>query len=247
MNADYKAIIREKIKQAVDEDSASLSFFDDMAETELQIPSEFREEEQKTRKRPHRILKAASFVLAVFCCSSIIAVFMVEHGTVQAVKFRVDQFLWSFHEDLVTTQEAEDGSGHSETIMEITDWEDIDEAKKFLEELYVPAYIPEGYEFVSLQITKSMESPYFVLYSYRNNSNNTLSIFQEYTKQIEEGLLSVENIYKKEESSLGTIYFSHDPVFDLYYGILVNGNNLIDVGGSIDEGEILKIIENLNQ
>ena len=100
MKEDYEKNIRNAIKSAIEEDPDSLSFFDDMVKTEFPIPDGFWKKKEPCKKKARRPLKTASLILAFFCCSILIAVYLAEHGTVHAIKVRFEQLLWNFSDDL---------------------------------------------------------------------------------------------------------------------------------------------------
>lgn len=54
------------------------------------------------------------------------------------------------------TDEHDNLDNESEEILEITDLKNIDDAVDMCEDLYLPKYIPEGYEFKKLTVTKNV-------------------------------------------------------------------------------------------
>ncbi len=91
-------------------------------------------------KRNYRLAKIAVFIIAVFLTSSVFTIFINSQAS-YGVKSAVQNIKHFFSEN----EPIVDENGVQSLIL--TDWKDISDGKKIAGTLYVPSYIPEGYEF----------------------------------------------------------------------------------------------------
>ncbi|MCQ4636771.1 hypothetical protein NE619_08510 [Anaerovorax odorimutans] len=85
----------------------------------------------------------------------------------------------SIHEEV-------DEEGNRSEVMEIDNFENMKEAEDLIETLYVPKYIPEGYSFISLKVTKNADEEMYT-YTYKNSTQGSLYIdynFDNFDKDI---------------------------------------------------------------
>ena len=80
---------------------------------------------------------------------------------------------------LFTDEDAADPDGIRES-MSITDMKNIGSAKKFLPQLYVPGYIPDGYELESLEIYQYYSGDVMGEYDFRDKNGRDIMIAFEY-------------------------------------------------------------------
>lgn len=85
---------------------------------------------------------------------------------------------------LFTDSEEETEESDVEETVTVLDEKDIDSAKEFLPGLYVPTYIPEGYEFEKLEIQKYYSGDFHGKYLYKSN-NDTITILLYYSSDLE--------------------------------------------------------------
>lgn len=97
-------------------------------------------EAENKPKRNYRLAKIAVFLLAVFLTSSAISIFMNSQAS-YGVKCLVQNVKHFFSEN----EPVVDENGVQSLVL--TDWKDLSDGKEIAGTLYVPSYIPEGYEF----------------------------------------------------------------------------------------------------
>lgn len=80
---------------------------------------------------------------------------------------------------LFTDEDAADPDGVRESMI-ITDMKDIGSAKKFLPQLYVPEYMPEGYELKNLEIDEYYSGDVMGEYQFSDSHGRDIMIAFEY-------------------------------------------------------------------
>ena len=98
------------------------------------------ESKNKKAKQHHRLAKIAVFLIAVFLTSSALSLFMNSQAS-YGVKSLIQNVKHFFSEN----EPVVDENGVQSLVL--TDWEDLSDGKEIAGTLYVPSYIPEGYEF----------------------------------------------------------------------------------------------------
>jgi len=149
-------------------------------------------------------------------------------------------------EEIVTDDgviiEDEGWGSSSETIFQISQWEDIELVKYHVSELMIPNYWPKGYIFESLFV-EILENGYTCRF-----------VFTEGKEQIEihehmtcENMQSVEVDRKEKEiiCKKGYIYIRDYKDFKIAT-ISCDDGLVIEVNSNLDDAEIVKIIESMN-
>ncbi len=90
-----------------------------------------------------------------------------------------------------------------------TDWDKIEDLKEYVPNLYIPGYVPEGYEFEKATVEKYSDDMYKIEFTFIDNKKSYLSMIQ--ASQVESGnktlfLKESDEIY---ESRWGTVYISN--------------------------------------
>ena len=98
------------------------------------------ESKNKKTKQHHRLAKIAVFLIAVFLTSSALSLFMNSQAS-YGVKSLIQNVKHFFSEN----EPVVDENGVQSLVL--TDWEDLSDGKEIAGTLFVPSYIPEGYEF----------------------------------------------------------------------------------------------------
>ena len=125
----------------------------------------------------------------------------------------------------------------------INDFDRIEEAKNFWPGLYIPEYIPEGYELEELKICKDLDEVYFAEYDYKSNKGKleiNISYFVDSNK-----VYSVDT-GKRYEIDDKIVHIYHDSIYDRNVAdIYINDYNIC-IYGQISEKEIICISEYIN-
>ena len=112
---------------------------------------------------------------------------------------------------LFTDEESADSDGIRDSIS-ITDMKNIKSAKKFLPKLYVPGYLPEGYELKKLEIDEYYSGDIMGRYDFMNAKEQEMTIDFEYIA----GDISYSTVSQGELTELPDrkIYVTEDSVND---------------------------------
>lgn len=249
----YQHRMEDLIRKAVEDDEAGtpLEFYKDLDYVQL-TPDYMREACKRARKDHRRkglkrlgsVAAAAAIILTV---SSVIAVFITSNP-VDAVKNKIERQIIRIQNSLIVKKDnpaqVEDTG---EVVKEIEKWEDVEKAKKFLEELYIPQYVPDGYEFKLLTVEKELEVGYRVYYDYLKEGKKELLInIHSLNESMDEDLI-VTNGKELIEISDGTIYITSDEFGDMTVGTMMQDHVRIRVSGEITREELEKIFEGLKQ
>lgn len=124
----------------------------------------------------------------------------------------------------------------------LTDFSEIDEAKKFWSELDIPKYIPYNYEFKKLCITKNLLGDYLAEYDFVNND-----------KILEINIVELDDEVEAYSNNTGEIINLSDRIINVYwdeiYGKYVADvyfdNHSIYIYGCLEKDEIVKIATNI--
>lgn len=146
------------------------------------------------------------------------------------------------------TDEDDAGMDDAEDSIRITDRQDMDKAKRFLPELYVPQYIPDGYELDYLSIDRYRSGDAVCDYSYSNDEGAVLAIMEAYASGNDFEYLSQgdgEFIQKDDR----TMYLVWDDVFEEYTLTVYTEACSIDIyiAGNKDKDTLIRIGEGLTK
>jgi len=129
------------------------------------------------RIRNSRMLKIAGFVAAVIAVSSVMTI--ASHSDfVSASRFEMGNFFFSVRNGFFTSDTQFDKTESGRKLL-IENEEQISIGKDYLGALRIPGYIPEGYSFSSLLITKNSRNENTAQFVYENALAEILIIKQE--------------------------------------------------------------------
>lgn len=160
-----------------------------------------------------------------------------------ALKFHMEK---KFHElkggGFATEEEGEENASEDCITKKYKSMDDIDMAKKFMPDLPVPEYIPEGYELESLVIEKNFNDDYAVQYTF-SLKNQRLCI----------GVTSAESDANSKMESKGEliqyedreICLWNDSDTDSYGCSFLMGSKAFTILGEITQEEMLELAKNI--
>lgn len=162
---------REVPKEDVPE--FDFSFLDEEPELDAEEPDAVREEVSvspaKTGKRRFsRFTKVAAVVIILLLCTNI---FLLGKDSSDSYGDKgILHRLYQGVTGLFTDSEEETEASDVEEALTVQEEKDLANAKEFLPELYVPTYMPEGYEFEKLTIKKFYSGDRQADYLYKKDS-----------------------------------------------------------------------------
>ena len=145
-------------------------------------------------------------------------------------------------EDGVIIEDGGWGSSEDEdNVRIITDWEHVEKGRNIVPDLFIPGYIPEGYEFEKLTIEGINTGAYTCEYVF-NDDENILEIEQviHTTNLIS---LDIANVTKSIESTKGTIYIQTGDTKKAT--IQVDDGIIINIWHNLSDIELIKVVDNI--
>lgn len=145
---------------------------------------------------------------------------------------------------------AEDGSyttkgeiSDDSVTVKYTSIDDLQKAKRFLPQLCVPAYIPEGYGLQSLSVTKTGDGSYIADYVFQNVEE------EFYITQMggfpAEASVSIYGTVP-EKIALGESFVSEPLIGETLVAGIIKENEIISISGDeISENELFRIAESM--
>ena len=210
-------------------------------ETSLSPSSmEKREHRKKARIRRAQIAIAA---LLIFVLSSLMALNMNEQNTL-ALVHPLETIQHFLRGDRELSAPSSGGREEKSQTVRITDPENIDEALRLMPQLYIPEYLPEGWEMKSLEVTKKADGVGLAIFSYIN-TNNMITIDEFY------GINLINDLNTSEKIEIsGRSYYYHENE-DTGEGVLIflEKENLIQINSNsfLEKDEMLRIAEKMEQ
>ena len=121
---------------------------------------------------------------------------------------------------------------------------ELKKAKEFLPGLYVPTYIPEGYEFEKLEIQKYYSGDFHGKYLYKSN-NDTITILLYYSGDLEVSYQLPENVQLIELGDRKIIVFE-DEVESRNWVSVYMEDCTVDITGKCSVEDLIMIGKKLN-
>lgn len=132
-----------------------------------------RYQEEKTRKRKRRAIIAACFATCIL--SSTALTIFVNSDTAHAMKFALEKKYYEVT-GMISATDPERVSEESTISVVIKDEDQIETYKKFWDGLETFSYVPDGYQFKKLEITKYLNGIAIANYFYENSERDNFSI-----------------------------------------------------------------------
>ena len=148
-----------------------LSFLDEQPyelteENDAAREESFISPKEEKKRRFSRFVKVAAVLIIFLLCTNII---MLGRDSTESYGDKgILHRLYQGVTGLFTDSEEETEESDVEETVTVLDEKDIDSAKEFLPGLYVPTYIPDGYELEQLKIKKFYSGDYQCNYEYKN-------------------------------------------------------------------------------
>ncbi len=210
------AVLREGLEQEIGEIPEVSINIDELKQLEAA--------DRKTRKikRLRTISVAAA---AVIVCAAIIYTVLPESvvpvDADKNTKQKVEE-----KDGVVIINEGDVEGDSGEVSITETDWDKIEDLKEYVPNLYIPGYVPEGYEFEKATVVRYSEEAYKSEMTFKNSKNKLLSLAQtgqaqddietafigEYNEKIQCDLGDVY-IVEHQKGISGTLLYKHERIF----------------------------------
>ena len=229
-DAYYDELIKQRIGEAI------RSHMDDEKLDRAVLDAWIEEDNRKRAARRKRYMAVAACVL-VLCIGTFGIKMILETEDTVAVAGKGDDVVNESGNNVViknNREDVEENIGGEEIV--VKNWEKVLDLQKEYEDMMIPGYVPEGYEFSELEIMDNGKmSSFTYFYNFENKQleiqqvlNVDSTIYYEYDRIISSGPIKV---MIKEDSGKCASYKTED--------------GIIFIGGNCTEEEILKIVDNM--
>ena len=210
-------------------------------ETSLSPSSmEKREHRKKARIRRAQIAIAA---LLIFVLSSLMALNMAEQNTL-ALAHPLETIQHFLRGDRELSAPSSGGREEKSQTVRITDPENIDEALRLMPQLYLPEYVPEGWEMKSLEVRKKPNDSCFAEYIFENTKHEKMTINENDGENAVNNLMDYNELIKLNEKSI--YYYLNSDLQEQFAAFLEN-RVLVQINSIIEKEELLKIAAHMKQ
>ncbi len=200
------------------------------------------EETDRKKRKQKRVRNAGVAAAAVIVCAVILyAVWPQSAVPVDADKNTEQKVEEKDGVVIINEGDVEGDSG--EVSVTETDWNKVSDLKEYVPNLYIPGYVPEGYEFEKATVKRYSDEMYESEFCFVTDQKESLIITQ--TAQVEDDIQTVfvEDYEKKLHCELGDIYIvKHQKGIS---GTLINKRDRIVIFGEVSIEEIESLYKSL--
>lgn len=226
------AVLREGLEQEIGEIPEVSINIDELKQLEAA--------DRKTRKikRLRTISVAAA---AVIVCAAIIYTVLPESvvpvDADKNTKQKVEE-----KDGMVIINEGDVEGDSGEVSITETDWDKIEDLKEYVPNLYIPGYVPEGYEFEKATVVRYSDEMYEGEFLFQNSIGKELTI-TETSQSKGTQTYFIEEYREKIETDIGELYITeHQKGIS---GTVIKNTDRILIFGEISTKEMQKICNNL--
>ena len=228
------AVLREGLEQEIGEIPEVSINIDELKQLEAA--------DRKTRK-VKRLRTISVAAAAVIVCAAIIYTVLPESvvpvDADKNTKQKVEE-----KDGVVIINEGDVEGDSGEVSITETDWDKIEDLKEYVPNLYIPGYVPEGYEFEKATVVRYSEEAYESEFVFVNNKAKSISIRQTMQTGTGNKTNFISQSDKMLKCKLGTIYINNHQKSII--GIVVTENERLYISGDITERDLYRIYEQLN-
>ncbi len=198
---------------------------------------------EEKKHRFSRFAKVAAVLIIFLLCTNII---MLGRDSTKSYGDKgILHRLYQGVTGLFTDSEEETEESDVEETVTVLDEKDIDSAKEFLPGLYVPTYIPDGYEFEQLKIEKYYSGDYLCDYAY-NSEDRIIKILLYYSMDSERSHQWQEDGQLIELQDR-KIFVSEDSVSNASWVSVYTEMCTMDISGGVKRDDLITIAKGMKQ
>ena len=210
-------------------------------ETSLSPPSmEKREHRKKARVRRAQIAIAA---LLIFVLSSLMALNMTEQNTL-ALAHPLETIQHFLRGDREISAPSSGGQEDKSQTVRIADPENIDEALRLMPQLYIPEYLPEGWEMKSLEVTKKTDGSCSAKYIYEDARQKKMIIDELYGSNMNGFLSNVQEMITRNNI---LVYCFYDEFTENMVMRFLEKEVFVQINASLKKEELVEIAGGMEQ
>lgn len=199
-----------------------------------------RADRQQRRKRRLRYFSMAAAVFFI-CVVALYALWPETAVPVSADK-NTEQRVEEGNGVVVINEGDVEGSG--QTSLREESWDEVLKYKDSLPELYIPGYVPKGYEFSYSELNEYSGSDYDISYVFKEGDKQICVEYNYYDKNGGNiRTIDGENV-KIQNTDLGKSYMIKDRNNNMIATVFLN-NGTLSVKGSINQSESIRMIDGM--
>ena len=195
------------------------------------------------RRSPGRAIRIAAALFLFFLLGGG-TYFLTDSPVAHAARFHLEKIMYQVSGLYYTSDENPENREDSITIR-VDSLDDIDKAVRFMPEIYVPSYVPEGWELDSLELRKTVKGIKTAKYTFRNQESSSFTIDEEVV--LEDNTI---NNYMDSESVIldhRTVLICKDSYTNLACVWFVENNVALTLSGQIENESLLFVADNMRQ
>jgi len=190
-------------------------------------------------------LKTAAILLVFFMIGGMGVIF-ANSNIALAARFELEKGFYKLSSNFFTTDQSDEITVNEEVTMIFKSMDQIDKAKKFMSNLYIPKYIPSGQQLQNLKIQKISTSEYISEYNFKDENDNTLFVIMHDIGEMQENFnISAEGEITKLKDR--TLFSWSEPVTGEDGIDVIMKNYKIRIIGTISHDEKVKVAEGLTE
>lgn len=199
------------------------------------------EETDRKKRKQKRVRNAGVAAAAVIVCAVILyAVWPQSAVPVDADKNTEQKVEEKDGVVIINEGDVEGDSG--EVSVTETDWNKVSDLKEYVPNLYIPGYVPEGYEFEKATVVRYSDEMYEGEFLFQNSIGKELTI-TETSQSKGTQTYFIEEYREKIETDIGELYITeHQKGIS---GTVIKNTDRILIFGEISTKEMQKICNNL--
>ena len=239
---EFSRLMQEAVEKHVEENAEPLnidySFLNDRESVKVSSVK---------KRRTARSFARVAVILIVFFCGVSVAMVTDLPTNASAWKAQMARRLYVLKEGFVSSDPDVSVNYTEENTMTIVidDFNKIGKARNVINELPLPGYIPEGYDFDKLTVDTAYSGTYNAIYEFRNNNNEILSIIVNHNPDIDYTTINIENVTEIVELDERSICSWEDSIEETYGVTVVGYDYTAVIQGNIDSNQMITIAEEL--
>lgn len=200
--------------------------------------------DRKKRNRKKAKIVGVAAALLIVCGVAAYAAWADELAVPVDADKNTEQSVQEENGNVIINENGAEGEGT--TTYTETNWDKVADMREKFPDLMIPTYVPDGYEFVELEIEQRIDVGYEAIYKYRKE-NLKLQIGEKTYDERGEQASILEGAKQQIKTKKGQCYIWSGKNNDALVAKVYSTNEKFSVSGTIDENECIKIIDEIDK
>ena len=163
---------------------------------------------------------------------------------VYAARFHLEKVMYQISGKYYTSDDEPEKRSNTISIC-IESMEDIPQAVRFLPELYVPSYLPEGWKLEKLELSKNVKGYKMAKYSFRNGEASEFFIDEELLLEDVNTSNFIDGNSRRLKNR--TVYILEDSFTGLSCVHFIDENVSVTLSGQLEVSDMLLVADGMEQ